>query len=63
MAETRANGDYLERPLISCGEGRERWRTITARMALTHSTGFRDFWFTEPDQKLRMHFDPGSRYS
>jgi CubicO group peptidase (beta-lactamase class C family) len=70
--------DYLERPLISYGEGEphlakygpyrdlagdERWRTITARMALTHSTGFHNFWFIEPDRKLRIHFDPGSRYS
>ena len=70
--------DYLERPLTSYGEGQahlakygpyrdlaadERWRTITARMALTHSTGFHNFWFIEPDQKLRIHFDPGSRYS
>ena len=52
--------DYLERPLINYGEGQthlakygpyrdlagdERWRTITARMALTHSTGFHNFWF------------------
>jgi CubicO group peptidase (beta-lactamase class C family) len=70
--------NYLERPLISYGEGKthlakygpyrdlagdERWRTITARMALTHSTGFHNFWFIEPDRKLRIHFDPGSRYS
>ena len=70
--------DYLDRPLTSYGEdkahlakygpyrdlaGDERWRKITARMALTHSTGFHNFWFIEPDQKLRIHFDPGSRYS
>jgi CubicO group peptidase (beta-lactamase class C family) len=40
-----------------------RWEKITPRMCLTHSTGFRNFYFTEPDQKLRIHFDPGSRYS
>jgi CubicO group peptidase (beta-lactamase class C family) len=70
--------DYLERPLTSYGEGEahlakygpyrdlagdERWRKITARMVLTHSTGFDNFWFAEPDQKLRIHFDPGSRFS
>ena len=70
--------NYLERPLIAYGEGEahlakygpyrdlagdKRWRTITARMALTHSTGFDNFWFVEPNQKLRIHFDPGSRYS
>jgi len=32
-------------------------------MSLTHSTGFNNFWFIEPDQKLRIHFDPGTRYS
>jgi CubicO group peptidase (beta-lactamase class C family) len=40
-----------------------RWRTITPRMCLTHSTGFANFWFIEPDRKLRLHFDPGTRYS
>lgn len=40
-----------------------RWQNITPRMSLTHSTGFANFWFTEPDQKLRIHFDPGARYS
>ncbi|MFA6113303.1 MAG: serine hydrolase domain-containing protein [Sphingomonas sp.] len=43
--------------------GDDRWRRITPRMALTHSTGFRNFWFLEPDQKLRIHFDPGTRFS
>jgi CubicO group peptidase (beta-lactamase class C family) len=43
--------------------GDPRWKQITARHALTHSTGFRNFWWDEPDQKLRIHFDPGSRYS
>ena len=32
-------------------------------MSLTHSTGFANFWFIEPDQKLRIHFEPGARYS
>jgi CubicO group peptidase (beta-lactamase class C family) len=40
-----------------------RWKQITARMVLTHSTGFANFWFIEPDQKLRIHFNPGTRYS
>jgi CubicO group peptidase (beta-lactamase class C family) len=43
--------------------GDSRWEKITPRMSLTHSTGFANFWFIEPDQKLRIHFDPGSRYS
>lgn len=40
-----------------------RWEQITARMCLTHSTGFANFWFIEPDQKLRIHFEPGTRYA
>jgi CubicO group peptidase (beta-lactamase class C family) len=40
-----------------------RWREITPRMCLTHSTGFSNFWFIEPDQKLHIHFDPGTHFS
>jgi CubicO group peptidase (beta-lactamase class C family) len=43
--------------------GDPRWEKITPRMCLTHSTGFNNFWFMEPDQKLRIHFDPGTRFS
>ena len=69
---------YLDKPLISYDTnaiypdkygpyrdlaGDDRWMRITARHALTHSTGFANFWFIEPDQKLRIHFDPGTRFS
>ena len=40
-----------------------RWRSITPRMCLDHSTGFGNFHFFEPDNKLHIHFDPGSRFS
>jgi CubicO group peptidase (beta-lactamase class C family) len=40
-----------------------RWEKITPRMSLTHSTGFANFWFIEPDQKLHIHFDPGTQFS
>jgi len=40
-----------------------RWRRITPRMALTHATGFANFWFFEPDEKLHIHFDPGTQFS
>ena len=40
-----------------------RWERITPRMCLTHSTGFSNFWFIEPDQKLHIHFDPGMHFS
>lgn len=41
----------------------ERWRRITPRMLLSHSAGFSNFWFLEPDRKMRLHFDPGARYA
>jgi CubicO group peptidase (beta-lactamase class C family) len=44
-------------------EGDERWRKITPRILLTHSAGFNNFAFDEPDGKLRIHFEPGSRYA
>lgn len=40
-----------------------RWRLITPRMALTHSTGFANFAFLEPDEKLHIHFEPGTRFA
>ncbi len=43
--------------------GDSRWKKITPRMCLTHSTGFSNFWFIEPDHKLHIHFEPGTRYS
>ena len=39
------------------------WEKLTPRMCLTHSTGFSNFWFIEPDQKLHLHFELGTRYS
>jgi CubicO group peptidase (beta-lactamase class C family) len=43
--------------------GDPRWEKITPRMCLTHSTGFSNFWFIEPDQKLHIRFDPGTSFS
>lgn len=43
--------------------GDDRWRRVTPRMLLTHSAGFSNFAFTEPDRKLRFHFEPGTRYA
>lgn len=43
--------------------GDERWRKLTARILLTHSGGFSNFHFLEPDRQLRIHFEPGSRYA
>jgi CubicO group peptidase (beta-lactamase class C family) len=70
--------DDLDKPLPSYGPdqifpdkygpykdlaGDPRWEKITPRMCLTHSTGFSNFWFIEPDQKLHIHFEPGTRFS
>ena len=43
--------------------GDERWRKLTPRILLTHSAGFANFAFFEPDGKLKFHFDPGTRYA
>src|SRR6185437_13274089 len=40
-----------------------RWQKITPRMSLTHSTGLANFSFLEPDNKLRIHFEPGTRFN
>ncbi len=40
----------------------ERWKKLTPRILLTHSSGFANFRWLEADQKLRFHFDPGQRY-
>jgi CubicO group peptidase (beta-lactamase class C family) len=70
----RPVADYLPRPLPEYGNldaygnwgdlaGDERWRRLTARHLLTHSSGFRNFSWDEPDQKLRINFEPGARYA
>ena len=43
--------------------GDDRWRKLTPRILLTHSSGFANFGFLEPDGNLRFHFDPGTRYA
>ncbi len=43
--------------------GDDRWRAITPRMVLNHATGFANFAYLEPDEKLRIHFAPGTHYA
>ncbi|MGL5890654.1 MAG: serine hydrolase domain-containing protein [Bacteroidia bacterium] len=43
--------------------GDERYKKITARMCLTHTTGFPNWRWFEADKKLKFKFDPGTRYS
>lgn len=64
----RPIGEYLERPLPEYSAYADlapdpRWKKITARMLLSHTAGFANFRWLEPDHKLRLHWDPGSRYA
>lgn len=40
-----------------------RWRAFSPRVLLTHGSGLANFRRFEPDGRLRIHFDPGSRYA
>lgn len=44
-------------------DGDDRWKSLTPRMVLTHSTGFANFRWLEDDGKLQFHFQPGARYA
>jgi CubicO group peptidase (beta-lactamase class C family) len=39
-----------------------RYKRITARMCLSHSTGLPNWRWLEPDGQLKFLFDPGTRY-
>ena len=63
--------DLLPRPLPEYDEGDDdysdlagdaRWRALTPRILLTHTSGFANFRWLEDDQRLRFHHDPGRRY-
>jgi CubicO group peptidase (beta-lactamase class C family) len=59
--------DLLPRPLPEYEDyadlaGDDRWRALTPRILLTHTSGFANFRWLEEDQRLRFHHDPGSRY-
>jgi CubicO group peptidase (beta-lactamase class C family) len=64
----RSIAEYLAKPLpeypfYESLKGDERWRKLTPRILLSHTSGLANFAFLEPDQKMRFHFDPGSRYA
>jgi CubicO group peptidase (beta-lactamase class C family) len=74
VALDRPIAEMLAKPLPDYGNldaygnwgdlaGDDRWRKLTPRILLTHSSGFRNFSWDEPGQKLRINFEPGSRYS
>ena len=59
--------DLLPRPLPEYDDyhdlaGDARWKALTMRILLTHTSGFANFRWLEDDGKLRFHYDPGTRY-
>jgi CubicO group peptidase (beta-lactamase class C family) len=44
-------------------KGDDRYKKITARMCLTHTTGFPNWRWFEANKKLKFKFNPGTRYS
>ncbi|RJS26187.1 serine hydrolase [Corallococcus sp. H22C18031201] len=59
---------YLKKPLPSYPKYADlaadpRWKQLTARMLLSHTAGFPNFRFLNPDGKLDFKFDPGTRYA
>jgi CubicO group peptidase (beta-lactamase class C family) len=59
---------YLPKPLSEYPryadlQGDDRYKKITLRMLLSHTTGFANWRWFEPDHKLKIHFEPGSRYA
>jgi CubicO group peptidase (beta-lactamase class C family) len=64
--------DYLKKPLPDYEitgkdykdlKGDERYKKITARMCLDHTTGFPNWREMEPDKKLKIIYEPGTHYS
>jgi CubicO group peptidase (beta-lactamase class C family) len=59
---------YLPKPLPDYPSyadlrGDERYKKLTLRMLLSHTSGFANWRGFEPDHKLKIHFEPGSRYA
>lgn len=66
---------YLDKPLPEYPKwtdlaGDERWKIITARMCLSHTTGFPNWRFLDarigkfvPNGKLAIYFTPGSKFA
>ncbi len=59
---------YLPKPLPEYSRyadlaGDPRYKLITARMLLSHTSGFANYRAFEEDRKLKIHFQPGSRFA
>ncbi len=59
---------YLPKPISEYVEYKDvandpRVKRITARILLSHTSGFANWRAFEDDRKLKIHFEPGSRYA
>lgn len=63
----RPIGEYLPKPLPDYPNYADlandpRWKKLTFRILLAHTTGFANYRWIEPDSKLHFHSDPGTVY-
>jgi CubicO group peptidase (beta-lactamase class C family) len=59
---------YLPKPLPEYPkyadlQGDDRYRKLTLRILLSHTSGFPNWRWLEDDHKLKIHFEPGTRYA
>ncbi len=64
----RSIAEYLPRPLPEYEDytdlaGDERWRQLTPRILLSHTSGFANMRWLDEGQRLRFHFTPGEHYA
>jgi len=60
--------EYLPKPLPEYPryadlKGDDRYKRLTLRVLLSHTSGFPNWRAFEDDRKLKIHFDPGKRYA